>query len=194
MLDDRRHIPRVDTRARVEINLLQPSFRLEANSINLSEGGMCVRIQKSLEISSRVRMRLFPTEAARPLLCAGRVAWVVQRLDLRDIPPFLYDVGLEFVDPSRALRQFAAGAGVALKSSGRRPSRASALQAAVIRGRQYIPKLEKDPSSSTSWHLVVQVEGTPCFSHRYSSQRDAIQSWEQFKRRTTRPVISEVHR
>lgn len=189
---DRRRIPRVGFRTRVEINLLHPPSRLEANSVNLSEGGICVRSQESLEISSRVRMRLFPTEAKRPLMCAGRVAWVVQRLDLRDIPPFLYDVGLEFVDPSPALRQLAAQAGIVLKAADRRALRASALQTAVIHGRHYIPKLEKEASSSAPWHLIVRVEGAPCFSHRYPSQRDAIQSWERFKRQTTRSRMQEV--
>lgn len=192
--DDRRRIPRIDVRTRVEIDRVRPLSRLEANSVNLSEGGICVRIRESLEVRSRVRMRLFPEEAKRPLRCAGRVAWVVQRLDLRTIPPFLYDVGLEFVDPSPALRQFAAQAGIALKADGRRVSRASALQTAVIHGRQYIPNLEKEASSSIPWHLVVRAEGAPCFSRRYPSQRDAIQSWEQFKRRTTRSLIPEAHR
>jgi hypothetical protein len=96
-IEDRRRAPRLDLQARVEIGLLSRQARLTVRSVNLSEGGLCVRLREALEVRSRVRLRVFPSPSERPLQCAGRVSWVVQRLDLRDAPPFLYDVGLEFV-------------------------------------------------------------------------------------------------
>lgn len=191
-LADRRRASRVDLQTRVEIDRVHPPTRLPANSVNLSEGGICVRLEESLELSSRVRLRLFLTSAKRPLTCEGRVAWVVQRMDLRTIPPLLYDVGLEFVEPGRAIRQFASQVGLAFRRSEAR-GRAPSVSPATINGRLYIPKLEKAPSSGLPWHLSVWVDGAPCFSHRYPSQRHAVQSWEQFKRRMTRSLIPEVY-
>jgi len=192
-LTDRRRDARINLQTRVEIDRPHPPARLPANSVNLSEGGMCVRLQESLELSSRVRLRLFLTPAKRPLTCAGRVAWVVQRMDLRAMPPFLYDVGLEFVEPSRAIRQIVLRLGLAFRRSGGR-GRIPSLSSATIHGRPYVPKLDKALSSGLPWHLSVWVDGAPCFSQRYASQRQAVQAWEQFVRRTTRSLIPEVQR
>ncbi len=155
-------------------------MHLEANSLNLSEGGMCIRLKEAPEIRSQVRLRLFPTPSKKPLECAGRVAWVVQRLDLRDSPPFLYDVGLEFIDPSPRLRQFASQAGVHVRAPAE-PIRRPLLEPAVFRDRGYVPRLDREAASGL-WHLIIWVDGVPCFSHRYPSQREGVSAWEQFKR------------
>ena len=180
-LAERRRIPRIEFQGRVELDLPQSQVRLEANSINLSEAGVCVRLQEALDIRLRVKLRLFPETLKRPLECTGRVAWVVQRLDLRDSPPFLYDVGLEFLDPPERLRQLAARMGVQLKPILAHPVTPT-LQPALLNGRRYVPRLDKE---SSTWHLVVWVDGVPCFSHRFPSQREAVESWQQFKRQAT---------
>jgi len=150
--------------------------------MNLSERGICVRLQEALEVRSRVRLRLFAPPQKRPLECAGRVAWVIQRLDLRDAPPYLYDVGVEFLDPPTRLRQFVSRVGIAVKSSGERAARDVLLKPATIKGRQYAPWLEKQPSPNPCWHLIVRVEGVPCFSGRYPSQQEAVKAWDQYIR------------
>ncbi len=182
-LTERRKLLRVDLSSRVELDMLSIPRRLNADSINFNEGGMCVRVQEALEISSQVRMRLFAQSLTRPLEFGGRVAWVIQRLDLRDIPPFLYDVGVEFVNPPARLRAFASRIGVAMKTVSR-PIKPS-LQPFHVQNRCYTPRVARESSLQGSWHLVVLVEGAPCFSGRYASERDALQAWEQFKRRTT---------
>lgn len=185
-VEEHRRAPRLGAQARVEVDLLHPRARLEANSVNVSEQGICLRMQACLEIRSAIKLRLFAEKLPRPLECAGRVAWVVQRLDLRPTPPFLYDVGVEFVDPSPRLRLLASRIGGPLKS----PAPAAApitrgLPAATVQGREYTPRLEHEPAST--WHLVIQVDGLPCFSHRYPSQRAALKAWEEFKCRGASP-------
>jgi len=188
---ERRKVPRVEFQGRVELDVPQLQERLEASSMNMSGGGICVRLREALDIRSSVTLRLFAQPDRRPLECAGRVAWVVQRLDLRHAPPFLYDVGVEFIDPpSRFFRQFASRIGLALKPPsgvsmtsrelGRRAS-PGAFQPTTINGRWYLPRLQQEPSSPNRWHLIVTVDGIPCFSQRYPSERKATDAWKRFK-------------
>ena len=182
-VEERRTALRVELPGRVEIAVPHLPTRLEASSLNLSERGICVRLQETLEVRSDVRLRLFVEAARRPVECDGRVAWVVQRLDLRDAPPFLYDVGLEFVKPSPRLRQFAARIGVLLRPSRSAPTQNGLLQPVTIRQRCYVPRLKQEPAGIDRWHLVVTVDGAPCVSARCASTREAIESWQRFKRR-----------
>ncbi|MBI1992263.1 MAG: PilZ domain-containing protein, partial [Candidatus Omnitrophica bacterium] len=109
-LRERRKFPRHEPPPRFDASLLLPQGAVPAHSINVSEGGLCVRLEETLEVRSLVRLQLTPVEGSgsgrgqRPMECAGRVAWVIQRLDLRSAPPFLFDVGVEFVDPPPLLR------------------------------------------------------------------------------------------
>lgn len=198
-LQERRKIPRVEFQGRVELEAPPRPTHLAASSLNLSEGGICVRLQESLEVRSSVTLRLFAQPRSRPFECAGRVAWVVQRLDLRSAPPFLYDVGVELLNPSSRLRQFASRVGFTLRPSpavrviaqsrqlSKRVSR-NVLQPATINGRCYEPRVVQEPSASMPWHLIVVVEGAPCFSRRCPSEREAIASWKQFRRQAALPA------
>ena len=209
---ERRNVSRVEFQRRVE--LLAPKLQTgaEASSLNVSEGGLCLRIQQTLEIRSSVTLRVFAQPRRKPFECMGRVAWVVQRRDLRDAPPFLYDVGVEFVGSPACLRAIVSKIGLPLKpsrvqrddaSTVDRPSiRAVLFQPVIVHGRCYQPHVKREPPPNNRWHLVITVDGAPCFSHRYALARDARQSWEQFKRhlvpayprdRTERPRLRTKH-
>ncbi len=183
VVSERRNAPRATVLARVEIDAQHLPGRLEARAVNLSEGGVCVRLQLGLDISSQVTMRLFAERQQKPLECAGRVAWVVQRLDLRSEPPFLYDVGVEFVNPSVRLQQFAARFGVELKMVPRPVESSAAFQATMINDRSYVPTLAHEALPVPCWHLVVSVDGAPCLSQRYPTAKQAAEAWKQFKTR-----------
>ncbi len=188
---ERRKLARVDFQGRVEINPLEsftngrPLF-FRASSLNLSEGGVCVRVEQELAIRSRVAMRILASPRRQPLECHGRVAWVIQRLDLRTDPPFLYDIGVEFINPSVRLRQFASRLGVALKPPVSISTRRKPLEPATIHGRCYVPQLQQEASAPRQWHLVVTVDGVPCVSRRTATRQAALAAWEQFQRRRRR--------
>lgn len=195
-IQERRKIARVDFRGRVEIAALTPpsagrsplvaaSSELgPADSINLNEEGMCLRLQRELSIHAHVALRLFAEEHKRPFECTGRVAWVMQRLDLRDAPPFLYDIGVHFINPSSRLRGFASDLGLHMRAAGGSTASAKArLEPAMIRQRCYVPQVEQESTSPRRWHLVVTVDGAPCFSQRFASRREADDAWEDFQRR-----------
>ncbi len=195
-VSERRKVPRADLQGRVEINVLASATRLQASSVNLSEVGICLRLQETLEINARVRLRLFADASKRPLEFGGRIAWVVQRLDLRDAPPFVYDIGVEFVDPPARLREFVARAGMPMRAVAIRPQGGTLLRPAMVNDRRYVPRLDQEPSPAGRWHLVVTVDGVPCSSRRFTSERSAVASWQQFKRQASKaaPAASRALR
>lgn len=188
-IEERRKFPRRELPPRFDVSLLRPQGAVPAQSINVSEGGLCVRLEEMVEVRSLVRLQVTPVEGSgsgrgqRPMECAGRVAWVIQRLDLRSAPPFLFDVGVEFVDPPPLLRPWMAQRAGGVSALKARSSPQRGLEPSVIRARQFIPRLERDSNHPPRWHLVVSVDGAPCFSGRYPGERAALEAWEQFKRR-----------
>ena len=172
-VQERRKFNRLDLPEHVSINLLEPDASGPVTHINYSEGGVCLRLTQALEIHTLVRMQLRPEDAAhRSMELTGRVAWVMQRLDLRTAAP-QYDIGIEFTDAvpkiQKALGQRLAGRA------------ASALAPASLSGRTFVPHVEKVSAPQGRWHLVVAVEGAPCFSGHYESERAVVQAWAKFK-------------
>lgn len=186
VLQERRKYSREGFPASFGISLLRPQGALIADSVNLSEGGLCLRLAEMLEVRSLVRLQLTQGHTfRRPVECTGRVAWVVQRLDLRDIPPFLFDVGIEFVDlPSRLRGVFGQRNGAAARP---RAAHEKHLEPVFIRARQYVPRLTSEHNHQARWHLIVTVDDVPCFSGHYTSERQAEAAWSQFKKDQSRP-------
>ena len=202
IVQERRRFPRTDSPPQVAINLLSPNASALVSRVNYSEGGLCLRVQEALEVRSLVRLQWTPGRPPGPPVAragagsveksdravefTGRVAWVIQRLDLRGGPPFLYDVGIEFVDAPPMLRQLVARAGTRLATSKDGGVTHKALSPAVIHGRRFIPQLEREFSRPSRWHLVVSIDSVPCFSQRFPSERAAVAAWARFKRQQAR--------
>ena len=181
---ERRRFLRNESPVRLAINLLEP--RLAADSVNISEGGLCLRLAEHLEVRSLVQLEIAQERTPRPVQCAGRVSWVMQRLDLRTTPPFLFDVGIEFVNPPRLLRQWLAQTGSALTARHVPSMSAKLREPAFIRGRAFVPAIERSPGRPSRWHLVVTIDGVACFSEHYASKPAAEAGWTRFKRQQTR--------
>ena len=182
---DRRHTGRVHLQGKVELAFAHRNAPVSGNTVNLSEGGLCVRVGESLDVKSPVTLKLFP-QRRRPVECAGRVAWVVQRLDLRAAPPFVYDVGVEFVRTSARLLQVASKLGVTVRAQSGRTAKPGLLEPVTLKGRTYEPRVLHAASPQGAWHVVVKADGAPCFSRHYTSERDAVEGWKQFKRQVVR--------
>lgn len=190
-VQEHRKFSRTNGSPRCGINLLRPQGLVPVNSVNFSDGGLCVRVDEALEVRSLVRLQLSRAigEAARgsrAVECTGRVAWVVQRLDLRPIPPFLFDVGIEFIDPPPALRAVITQGGHRVGAVKAQPTQGRLLESAVVLGRSFVPRLTRDEHPPRRWHLVVLVDGVPCFSGHYPSAREALLAWAQFRRQQAR--------
>jgi hypothetical protein len=202
LAQERRRFIRSTLPTRFEINLLNPSA-LSTTAVNFSEGGLCLRLRQALEVRSLIRFQLTPETSSRtgarpassdrragalragqPVECTGRVAWVIQRLDLRNTPPFLYDVGIEFVDVPTSLRPLLVQQELSLPQDAARVSKV--LQTALIRNRRYVPQLTRVSNHDSPWHLIVSLDGNPCFSGHYASERQAREAWAKFRRQQTR--------
>ena len=195
VLDERRIASRIAFRGRVELQMSQRAHCLEADSVNVSEGGVCVRVNELLEIRSPVLLRLFAQRIKRPVECEGRIAWVTQRLDLRTAPPFLYDVGVEFLRTSSRLRHFVSRIGVTVHpAAARAAAKHPSLSPATINGRTYQPQLTQDAALQHRWHVVVLVDGAPCFSRHYAAMPKAMEGWKTFKRDLQRHATVEPPR
>jgi len=68
----------------------------------------------------------------------------------------------------------------------RRAASRRILEPFLARGRDFTPRLERASSRPPRWHLVVSVDGVPCFSAHYPSERAAIAAWAKFKRQQAR--------
>ena len=189
-LPERRRFVRESCPARLAVSLLAPRS-LAVNNVNCSNGGLCLRLEQALEVKSLVRLQV-AAEGARLLkdrrgvACTGRVAWVMQRMDLRSMPPFLFDVGIELIDPSPILRRLITSQGGQLVALNDLDAKERALESATLHGEQYVPRLDRDTQHAKRWHLIVSVDGAPCFSGHYASERMALIAWAQFKRQQAR--------
>ena len=54
--------------------------------------------------------------------------------------------------------------------------------------RNALPRLERSPGPRPGWHLIIAVDGVPCLSERYGSERAAKSAWDAFRRRQSRRV------
>lgn len=195
IVEERRKFPRYPYPPGADITLLDPLSAVVAQGVNLSEGGFCLRLEEALEIRSLVRFQLIPDGRHRkrawrnprqPMECTGRVAWVIQRLDLRERPPFLFDTGIEFINPPPLLRRLMVDAKIPAARQVKQEPSTKQLRPTIIRGRCYIPCVTREAKSNTRWHLVVHVDGTPCFSGHYTSERATLTAWLRFKREQAR--------
>jgi len=190
-LKDRRQSTRAVWPADVAIHVLEPSGLAPIDHVNVSEGGLCLRLPAMLEVRSLIRFqlasggagtanRLWPTE------CTGRVAWVTQRLDLRNMPPYLFDIGVELVKPPRFLARLVSQKPQTGRENGEAASSTKHLSAVTIRGRRLVPRIMRDGEKPTPWHFIVSVDDSPCFSRRFSSESAAFAAWQQFQRKQAR--------
>jgi hypothetical protein len=69
-----------------------------ATTENIGMGGVCVLLEKGLDIFSPVELDLTLDDGKGPLHVKGTVVWVVRRRELRKGPSF--DTGVEFAELS----------------------------------------------------------------------------------------------
>ena len=71
---------------------------VSTNTENIGLGGICVLLNRGLDIFSTVELDLTLDDGKGPLHVKGTVVWVVQRKEFRKSPNF--DTGVEFADLS----------------------------------------------------------------------------------------------
>ncbi|MBI3312230.1 MAG: PilZ domain-containing protein [Candidatus Omnitrophica bacterium] len=95
---NQRRFPR--GRFKCVVTLMHPSSSapLSAVTENIGLGGVCVLLERSLDIFSPVTLEISLDENTPPLRVSGTIVWVVRRRELKKGP--LFDTGVEFTDLS----------------------------------------------------------------------------------------------
>ena len=60
-VQERRSFVRSEFPPRFGINLLEPQRPVLADGLNVSEGGLCLRVEETLEVRSLVRLQITPS-------------------------------------------------------------------------------------------------------------------------------------
>jgi len=95
---DQRRFPRV--KYHCVVNLRQEGKRatIAAATENIGLGGVCVLLERELNIFSPVELELRLGDGKSPIKVQGTVVWVVRRGEMKKGPHF--DTGIEFTELS----------------------------------------------------------------------------------------------
>ena len=95
---DQRRFPR--RKCQCIVNLRQPerTSPISTTTENVGLGGVCVLLERALDIFSPVDVDLVLEDRRPPLRVLGTIVWVVRRRGLKKGPSF--DTGIEFAELS----------------------------------------------------------------------------------------------
>ena len=91
---DQRRFPRAKCRCKVKISQRGSTATLATATENIGLGGVCVLLERGLDIFSTVELELVLDDSGPPMKLQGSVVWVVRRQELKKGPSF--DTGIEF--------------------------------------------------------------------------------------------------
>ncbi|MDP3731687.1 MAG: ATP-binding protein [Candidatus Omnitrophota bacterium] len=92
-----RHFPRISYK--VDIDILLSANQIESSqSIDISEGGVCLVAERNIETDARVLIRLKFFKGDEPLSVMARVAWIKAIERVPEISVHKYRLGLEFIN------------------------------------------------------------------------------------------------
>ena len=93
---NQRKFPRVNYKCRIRLSGESGDSVLETQTENIGAGGICVVLEKGLQLFAPVHLDLFLDEKNPPISCGGTVVWVVKRHPMSQAGVFKYDTGIEF--------------------------------------------------------------------------------------------------
>lgn len=95
---DQRRFPRAQYKCQVGLRQPGGASVVSALTENVGMGGVCVLLDKGLDIFSPVELDLTLEDGKPPLHIKGTIVWVVRRREFRKGPSF--DTGVEFSELS----------------------------------------------------------------------------------------------
>lgn len=95
---DQRRFPRANYKCIVTLRQEGKPSTVSTTTENIGLGGICILLEKSLDIFSAVDLELSLDDGKPPVRVQGTVVWVVRRRDVKKGPNF--DTGVEFADIS----------------------------------------------------------------------------------------------
>lgn len=95
---NQRRFPRVNYKCRIRLSRESGNSVLDTQTENIGAGGICVVLEKDLQLFEPVSLEVFLDEKNSPISCGGTVVWVVKRHPMTQTGAFKYDTGIEFAD------------------------------------------------------------------------------------------------
>lgn len=95
---DQRRFPRANYKCTVTIRQGDKATPLSAITENIGLGGICIMLEKGLDIFSPVDLQLSLEDSKEAMQVHGTIVWVVRRREMRRKPS--YDTGVEFAELS----------------------------------------------------------------------------------------------
>lgn len=95
---DQRRFPRAKYQCTVKLTQAGSTSSSAAVTENIGLGGVCILLEKGLDIFSPVELELALSDGKSPLTVKGTIVWVVRRRELKKGPCF--DTGVEFSELS----------------------------------------------------------------------------------------------
>lgn len=75
---------------------LKGAYRTGSRSKDISEGGMCFPVHRSIEPGTNLELQIYIADSKKPILAIGEVMWLQKRDDVRY--PFLAGVRFKNID------------------------------------------------------------------------------------------------
>jgi c-di-GMP-binding flagellar brake protein YcgR len=91
-----RKFPRAKCRCTIKLFQTAGGEPISAFTENIGAGGICLILDKGLDVFAPVELELSLPTLKDPLRCNGSVVWVVRKQCAKDT--FVYDTGIEFSD------------------------------------------------------------------------------------------------
>jgi c-di-GMP-binding flagellar brake protein YcgR len=96
---NRRKFPRANFPCLIKVlHEGDPQDTLLTHTENISVGGACVILKKSVDLFSPVDIEFDLMDGGDIIACRGKVVWSVRRKAIESEKPSWYDLGLEFMD------------------------------------------------------------------------------------------------
>lgn len=95
---DQRKFPRANYECIVKLRQQEGSLEIPSRTENVGLGGVCVILDRGLDIFAPVDLEIRLDDGRPPILAQGTIVWVVRRRQVREAPHF--DTGVEFSDLS----------------------------------------------------------------------------------------------
>ena len=97
---DKRKFPRVNYKCLIKVAENGHDEAFAAYTQNIGAGGICVLLDKSVELFKSAVLEITLPDSRDPVKCKGTVVWVIRRRDYRHSDQSEYDTGIEFTNIS----------------------------------------------------------------------------------------------
>lgn len=95
MKDQRKHA-RISESLMISHKFLKGAYRTGSRSKDISEGGMCFPVYRSIEPGTSLELQIYIDDSEKPILAIGEVMWLQKRDDIRY--PFLVGIRFKNID------------------------------------------------------------------------------------------------